>query len=142
MAAVQTARMGRTVLLVAPEKNVGGIVVDGLDGADINNHWFQNDVAVRGLARGLDDAVSLLQPESSGTGFFCHGLAWGVDRGILAGQNHREPVARAMLGLANSVSPEGRVLWGQKVDSRTNPAARESAHEYVTETVLLAASEV
>jgi hypothetical protein len=41
MAAVQTAPMGRTVLLVAPEKHLSGIAVDGLGGADINNHWFQ-----------------------------------------------------------------------------------------------------
>jgi hypothetical protein len=49
-AAVQTARMGRTVVLVAPEKHVGGMAVDGLGGGDINNHWFRNDVAVGGIA--------------------------------------------------------------------------------------------
>ena len=49
-AAVQAARMGRSVTLVAPEKHLGGIVVDGLGGGDINNHWFQNDAAVGGIA--------------------------------------------------------------------------------------------
>lgn len=49
-AAVQTARMGRSVILVAPEKHIGGIAVEGLGGADINNHWFRNDFAVGGLA--------------------------------------------------------------------------------------------
>lgn len=51
MAAVQTARMGRSVVLVAPEKHLGGIAVDGLGGGDINNHWFPNELAVGGLAR-------------------------------------------------------------------------------------------
>ncbi len=51
MAAVQSARMGRTVVLVAPETHVGGISVDGLGGGDINNHWFRNDYAVGGLAQ-------------------------------------------------------------------------------------------
>lgn len=51
MAAVQTARMGRTVALVSPETHLGGIMVNGLGGGDINNHWFQNDLAVGGLAR-------------------------------------------------------------------------------------------
>lgn len=51
MAAVQTARMGRSVILVAPEKHIGGLAVEGLGGGDINNHWFQNDVAIGGLAR-------------------------------------------------------------------------------------------
>lgn len=50
VAAVQAARMGRSVVLVAPEQHVGGIAVDGLGGGDINNHWFRNDVAVGGMA--------------------------------------------------------------------------------------------
>jgi hypothetical protein len=49
-AAVQSARMGHKVLLVAPEAHIGGIAVDGLGSADINNHWFKNDVAVGGIA--------------------------------------------------------------------------------------------
>ncbi len=51
MAAVQAARMGRSVALVAPAKHLGGIMVNGLGGGDINNHWFPNDLAVGGLAR-------------------------------------------------------------------------------------------
>lgn len=51
MAAVQAARLRQAVVLVAPEKHLGGIVVEGLGGADINNHWFQNDYALGGLAR-------------------------------------------------------------------------------------------
>ena len=49
-AAVQAARMGKSVVLVAPEKHVGGIAVDGLGGGDINNHWFRNDAALGGIA--------------------------------------------------------------------------------------------
>ena len=44
--------------------------------------------------------------------------------------------------LANIVSPEGKVQWGQLVDSKPNPVLRESTHEYVTGAFLLAASEV
>jgi len=51
MAAVQAARMGRTVALVAPEKHLGGITVNGLGGSDIDNHWFRNSDAVGGIAR-------------------------------------------------------------------------------------------
>src|SRR5436190_6139449 len=49
-AAVQAARMGRSVILVAPEKHLGGIVVEGLGGADVNNHGFRNDIALGGIA--------------------------------------------------------------------------------------------
>lgn len=48
--AVQAARMGQRATLVAPEHHIGGMVVDGLGSADINNHWFQNDYAVGGIA--------------------------------------------------------------------------------------------
>ncbi|WP_321470294.1 FAD-dependent oxidoreductase [uncultured Paludibaculum sp.] len=49
-AAVQAARMGKKVALVAPEKHLGGITVDGLGGSDIDNHDFRNSIAVGGLA--------------------------------------------------------------------------------------------
>lgn len=49
-AAVQVSRMGRSVVLVAPEQHIGGIAVDGLGGGDVNNHWFQNDAALGGIA--------------------------------------------------------------------------------------------
>lgn len=51
MAAVSTARQGHDVLLVAPEKHLGGMVVEGLGSADINNHWFRNDVVLGGLTK-------------------------------------------------------------------------------------------
>ncbi len=49
-AAVEISRSGRSVAIVAPEQHIGGIMVDGLGSADINNHWFRNDYAVGGLA--------------------------------------------------------------------------------------------
>ena len=48
----------------------------------------------------------------------------------------------AAAALAAAVSPEGKVQWGQQVDAKPNPAARESTHEYVTGTFLLASGEV
>jgi hypothetical protein len=49
-AAVQAARMGRTVALVGPESHPGGMLVEGLGSADINNHWFRNDWALGGIS--------------------------------------------------------------------------------------------
>lgn len=51
MAAVEVARSGRTVALVAPEKHLGGMSVEGLGSSDIDNHWFRNSDAIGGLAR-------------------------------------------------------------------------------------------
>lgn len=50
-AAIQVARMGKTVAIVEPGKHIGGMSVEGLGGTDIDNHSsFQNSLAVGGLA--------------------------------------------------------------------------------------------
>ncbi len=50
-AAIQVARMGKTVALLEPTKHIGGNVVEGLGGTDIDNHKeFQNSSAVGGIA--------------------------------------------------------------------------------------------
>lgn len=49
--AIQVAKMGKTVALIEPTNHIGGNVVEGLGGTDIDNHQeFQNSVAVGGLA--------------------------------------------------------------------------------------------
>ncbi|MGV8092920.1 MAG: FAD-dependent oxidoreductase [Mangrovibacterium sp.] len=50
-AAIQVARMGKSVALIEPTSHAGGIMVNGLGGTDIDNHpEFQNSLAVGGLA--------------------------------------------------------------------------------------------
>jgi len=90
----------------------------------------------------LDDSDEFPNPETSGTGFFCYGLAWGINQGVLDRQQYLPAVQKAWRGLTESVSPEGKVLWGQLVDDQPHAATRESTHEYVTGTFLLAGSEV
>jgi len=90
----------------------------------------------------LDDSADIPNPESSGTAFFCFGLAWGINHHILDRREFLSATEKAYAALANIVSPEGKVQWGQLVDSKPNPVLRESTHEYVTGAFLLAASEV
>ncbi len=50
-AAIQAAKLGKTVVLVEPTSHIGGMNVEGLGGTDIDNHReFQNSPAVGGLA--------------------------------------------------------------------------------------------
>jgi len=50
-AAIQVARMGKSVAILEPTNHMGGNVVEGLGGTDIDNHKeFQNSGAVGGLA--------------------------------------------------------------------------------------------
>lgn len=90
----------------------------------------------------LDDFEAQPNPETSGTGFFCYGLAWGVNNGVLDREQYLPSISKAIGGLLRSLGPDGRVLWGQPVEEKPTAAARESTHEYVTGTFLLAASEV
>jgi len=90
----------------------------------------------------LDDPDQFPNPETSGTGFFCFGLAWGINHGVLNRKEYLPAVEKAWGGLTQSLSPEGKVLWGQQVDAEPHLVARESTHEYVTGTFLLSGSEV
>ena len=90
----------------------------------------------------LDDPNEFPDPESSGTGFFCFGLAWGINQGMLNRQEYLPAVKKAWSGLTQNVSPGGKVLWGQLVDDQPHATARDSTHEYVTGAFLLAGSEV
>jgi rhamnogalacturonyl hydrolase YesR len=90
----------------------------------------------------LDDPDDVPNPESSGTGFFCFGLAWGIHHHLLDRRTYLPAVRKAYAALAAAVSPDGKVQWGQQVDARPNPASKESTHEYVTGTFLLASGEV
>ncbi|RRA98869.1 FAD-dependent oxidoreductase [Larkinella rosea] len=50
-AAIQVAKMGKTVALLEPSKHLGGIMTSGLGGTDVDNHQeYQNSPGVGGLA--------------------------------------------------------------------------------------------
>jgi rhamnogalacturonyl hydrolase YesR len=90
----------------------------------------------------LEDPDQFPNPETSGTGFFCFGLAWGINHGVLNRKEYLPAVEKAWAGLTQSLSSEGKVLWGQQVDGEPHLVARESTHEYVTGTFLLSGSEI
>jgi rhamnogalacturonyl hydrolase YesR len=90
----------------------------------------------------LDDPDQFPSPETSGTGFFCFGLAWGINHGVLNRKEYLPAVEKAWAGLTQSLSPEGKVLWGQPVGDQPHQVTSESTHEYVTGTFLLSGSEI
>lgn len=50
MAAIQLKKQGRDVVIVSPDKHIGGMTIEGLGGSDINNHaGFKNDAVIGGL---------------------------------------------------------------------------------------------
>jgi rhamnogalacturonyl hydrolase YesR len=90
----------------------------------------------------LDDNDQFPNPETSGSGFFCFGLAWGVNHGVLSRREYFPAVERAWGALVRNLSPQGRILWGQPEDSEPNPIVSDSTPEFVTGAFMLAGSEV
>jgi rhamnogalacturonyl hydrolase YesR len=90
----------------------------------------------------LADPADVAVPESSGTGFFCYALAWGLNRGVLDRATYLPVVEKAWAALVRSVDAEGRVQWGQPVGDRPVALQQAQTHEYVTGTFLLAGSEM
>jgi unsaturated rhamnogalacturonyl hydrolase len=90
----------------------------------------------------LADAGDVSSPESSGTAFFCYGMAWGINRGLLDRDAYLPVVEKAWTGLVRNVTPEGKVQRGQPVGDRPEEVQQEMSHEYVTGAFLLAGSEM
>ena len=81
-------------------------------------------------------------PESSGTGFFAYGLAWGINRGLLDAATYRPAVERAWQGLHRAVKPSGQLGWVQQIGYDPRSVGPDDTVEYGSGAFLLAASEV
>ena len=90
----------------------------------------------------LDDPEQYPMKESSGTGFFCYGIAWGINNGILD-REHFLPVAKkAWTALALVVNEDGQVGWSQPAGGGPGKVAEADTSKFGTGIFLLAASEV
>jgi hypothetical protein len=80
----------------------------------------------------LADPDDVAVPESGGTGFSCYGMALGINHDLLDPATYLPVVKRAWAGLVKSISPEGKVRWGQPVGDRPAAVKEELTHEYVS----------
>lgn len=80
--------------------------------------------------------------ESSGTAFFCFGMAWGINNGVLDRATFLEPVTRAWKALTSVVSSVGRLGWVQAVGAKPGPATADSTNDYATGALLLSGEEM
>lgn len=91
---------------------------------------------------------SLLDPreidvgETSGSGFFTFGLAWGINHGLLDRAAHLPAVTRAWTALMTRVKPDGLVGYVQPVGSAPDHLEATSTQDYGTGAFLLAGSEI
>jgi rhamnogalacturonyl hydrolase YesR len=90
---------------------------------------------------------SLLAPENSpaetsGTGFYVYGFAWGVNHGLLDATEYRPAVELGWTALTRAVAKDGRLGWVQQVSDRPEAVAESDTQYYGVGAFLLAASEV
>ena len=80
--------------------------------------------------------------ESSGTAFFCYGMAWGIHHGILDRATYLPIVSKAWAALGTAVTAQGRLGWVQAVGQAPGPSTVDSTNDYATGAFLLAGSEL
>lgn len=81
-------------------------------------------------------------PETSGTGFFTYGLAFGLNTGRLKGPRYRAAVARGWAALNDAVAPDGRLGWVQQVGAGPDQVFAADTQFYGAGAFLLAGSQV
>jgi rhamnogalacturonyl hydrolase YesR len=81
-------------------------------------------------------------PETSGTGFFVYGLAYGLNHGLLKGPQYEAAVSKGWTALANAVQPDGKLGWVQQIGYAPDHVEAGDTQLYGVGAFLLAASEV
>ena len=90
----------------------------------------------------LLEPASYPEPETSGTGFFTHGLAWGINRGILDRAKFGPHAVRGWNAMQAAVAPSGRLQWVQTVAAAPNNVKKDDTQEYAVGALLLAGGEM
>jgi rhamnogalacturonyl hydrolase YesR len=85
---------------------------------------------------------SIPNPETSGTGFFTYGMAWGINNGILDKDMYLPVVTKGWAGLNSHVDAAGKLGYVQPVGAGPAAAPAGSTVEYGTGAFLLAGSEM
>jgi rhamnogalacturonyl hydrolase YesR len=92
--------------------------------------------------------ASLLDPdefpmkESSGTAFFCYGMAWGINNGVLEKDRFLPAVLKAWEGLCDVVNDYGRVCYVQPGGASPVVFPERYTHAYAVGAFLLAGEQM
>jgi rhamnogalacturonyl hydrolase YesR len=91
--------------------------------------------------------ANLLDPkmphgEGSGSAFFCYGLAWGINQGLLPADKYRPAVDKTWAALQTCVDAEGRFGWVQPIGFAPDHYDATTYQEYGAGAFLAAGSQV
>ncbi len=81
-------------------------------------------------------------PESSGSGFFVYGLAWGLNNGALDSSTYQTAVREGWRGLNWALQPSGKLGWVQQIGYDPRSVTADDSMEYGSGAFLLAGSEM
>lgn len=90
----------------------------------------------------LLDATHYGGVETSGTGFICYALAYGINNGYLNGEEYLPSVEKAWSVLVKSVHPDGKLGYVQRVGDAPDAVSYDHTASYGVGAFLSAASEV
>ena len=90
----------------------------------------------------LLDPETYTEKETSGTGFFCYAMTWGVRNGLLPKDKYMPVIEKAWIALTSAVHPDGKLGYVQKVGDQPGTAGYESTNVYGVGAFLLAGSEL
>ena len=90
----------------------------------------------------LLDPVNFPSKEASGSGFYCYGLAWGINQGLLDAKTYLPAVRKAWVGLVDCVHPDGKLGNVQPIGADPRHVSADQTEIYGVGAFLLAGSEV
>jgi unsaturated rhamnogalacturonyl hydrolase len=90
----------------------------------------------------LLDPASYPIPETSGSGFYCYALAWGVNQGLLNREKFDSVVEKAWAGLVGYVTDDGMLTHVQPIGADPKKFDPNLSEVYGVGAFLLAGSEV
>ena len=90
----------------------------------------------------LLDPVYFPSKEASGSGFYCFGLAWGINNGLLDEETYLPAVIKAWEGLVGCVHDDGMLGFVQPIGADPRHVNAEQTEIYGVGSFLLAGSEV
>jgi rhamnogalacturonyl hydrolase YesR len=92
--------------------------------------------------------ASLLDPESypvketSGTGFFCYALAWGINHHLLDAKQYGPVVWKAWNALVGCVHPDGMLGYAQAIGAAPEKVTAQDTEVYAVGAFLLAGKQL
>ena len=91
----------------------------------------------------LLDADEYPAPETSGSGFYCYAMAYGINNGLLPSEKYLPVVLKAWKGLNWAIDKQtGMIGWVQAVGADPRSVTATESQEYGAGAFLLAGSEI